>query len=274
MFYDIYLNELPKDDPENKIRTLFARLSCENADYVLKGLCPVIICRYATSEERDFYLSFAKKYNLNMVSKPIRETVFESFDLEIKRNEQDDTHLMNRLTIKEKLKSGLEFLEEIESNESEFTNASDNILSAIRKRNEMLTAKFSPKSIYLTFLIWILFAFGMSLFYAQSTIDFLFSIGCSFVLLMSLSLLGDYLVYRNELRTYFSKSGEDSFWTVLIENNSVKNKSIHTVEDYVDTLTARSKLTVLPVSKRDAESIGLLLQKFDDLSLNEILAAL
>lgn len=274
MFYDIYLNELPKDDPENKIRILFARLSCENADYVLKGLCPVIICRYATSEERDFYLSFAKKYNLNMVSKPIRETVFESFDLEIKRNEQDDTHLMNRLTIKEKLKSGLEFLEEIEANESEFTNASDNILSAIRKRNEMLSAKFSPKSIYLTFLIWILFAFGMSLFYAQSTIDFLFSIGCSFVLLMSLSLLGDYLVYRNELRTYFSKSGEDSFWTVLIENNSVKNKSIHTVEDYVDTLTARSKLTVLPVSKRDAESIGLLLQKFDDLSLNEILAAL
>lgn len=274
MFYDIYLNEPPKKDPENKIRLLISKLSCENADYVLKGPYPVIICRYATTEERDFYLSFAEKHELNMTSKPLRETVFESFDLEIKRNEQDDTHLMNRPTIKEKLELGLEFLMEEKSNESDFLNASDNILSAVRKRKEMLELKFKPTSIYISFLMWLIFACGTALLYNQLTLGWLFMVSCAFVTLMSISLCGDYLLHRKQLRDYFSESGEESFWMLLIENNTVKNQSIHNVENCIDTLTARSKLTVLPVAKRNTESIEDLLQKFDSLSLNEILAEL
>lgn len=274
MFYDIYLNEPPQKDTDGKIRILISKLSCENADYVLKGPYPVIICRYATIEEKDFYLSFAEKNELNMTSKQIKETVFESFDLEIKRNEQDDTHLMNKPTIKEKLETGLEFLTEKESNESDFSNASYNILSAVRKHKEMLGLKFKPTSIYISFLMWLIFACGTALLYNQLTMDWLFMVSCAFVTLMIISLCGDYLLYKKQLRNYFSESAENSFWMLLIENNTVKNQSIHNVESCIDTLTARTKLTVLPVAKRNAESIEDLLQKFDSLSLNEILAEL
>lgn len=274
MLYDIYLNEPLKENADNKIRTLLAKLSCENADYLLSGLYPVIICRYATEEEKDFYLSFAKWNDLDITSKQIKESVFESFDLEIKRNEQEDTHLMNKPTIKEKLELGLAFLQDKEENESIFLNASDNILSAIRKRKEMMTLKFKPSSIYMTFLLWMIFSCGIVLLFDLLLMDLLFICSCAFITLISISLCGDYWIYKRTLQNYFSESGEKMFWDTLEINNKAKNDAIHSVEDKVDNLSARSKLTVLPVSKRDVNSIEELLEKFDELTLNEILATL
>lgn len=269
MLYDIYLNALPQGEEENKeVAMLIAKLAQENADYVLNRTFPVIICRYATAEEKDFYLDFAKKHNLDMVAKATKETVFESFDTEIKRNEQEDTHLLNKPTIKEKLLSGLEMLKQEEEHLESFSRGSEMIRSAILKRKEMLTSKFKPTSIYLSFLIWAVFTGALVLL---SVAEWLMISGCTFIGLMGFSLIGDYWIYRKQLKEYFSEEGERSFWDTLINSNCEKNVAIHAVEDFVDTLDARKRLTVLPVAKRNIDAIESILDQIDVLSLNEIL---
>ena len=269
MLYDIYLNDWPYEDKfDHDLIDLIAKLSQENADFVRNRTFPVIICRYATSEEKEFYLDFAKKHNLDMTAKAVKENVFESFDAEIKRIEQEDTHLLNKPTIKEKLIFGVEMLENREEQEESFMNGSENILSAIRKRKEMLEMKFKPTSPYLSFAIWVFFTFVLALI---SVNDWVLISGCTFIGLMTFAIIGDYWMYRKQIKEYFSAKGEKLFWDTLIENNMAKNVAIHAIEDMVDTLDARKRLTVLPVDKRNIDAIQSILDQIDRLSLNEIL---
>ena len=269
MFYDIYLRGISDQTKYNPASIeLLARLSQENAGYVLQKQFPVIVCRYATVEEKNFYIEFGQKHGLDIYGKKVDETVFDAFNSEIKRNEQMDSHLMPKPVIKELLQSGAEVLRSKEKHKEKFFSASEMIRSMIQKQTEMSTAKFSPKSIYVSFIMWLLFA---SMLFLMAVENCLLIAGCAFIGIMGLSILGDYIVYQKEIGKYFSSESEQQFWDTLISNNATKNLSIHAVEDFVDTLTARKCLTVLPASKRELEEVETLLEKIDELSTAELL---
>lgn len=269
MFYDIYLDEKPASntDTYGKLMHRLSELAQENAQYLVSDHYPIIICRYATKEERQFYTEFANQNSLKISFRPIKQTVFDEFEQELVRNEQLEVHLMDRISIAENIQNGFKTLNKKEKMQTDFEDASSNIQNVLRYRSAMLSAKFKPVVIYPTFLIWALFTLVLLCIHE----NWLLISCCSFILAMSCAIIGDYLSFRKSIKTYFSGTEQEKFWQTLASSNKVKNESIHAVANWVDSLQARNLLLVLPVGKRNVDFISTILDGIDTLSQKEIL---
>ena len=274
-YFDIYLTDIPKNENQSQedrdfLFTQIKRLAKDNEDLIDKGIYPVIICRYATEEESEFYKEFAALNNFTVQAKPIKSSVFDRFVEETKILEQEDSHLMSPSTIKEKLNYGLEVLQEYESSVAQFESSSDMILSKVRERKEMQVAKFVPSSCFLSFIIWACFA--LVFFLSKGfNLDSAFVVSLFFFGIMGATVIGDFVLFKKRLAAYFSPQGEADFWAVIEQMNESKNSAIHTVENMIDSLQARNCLTVLNVGKRNIETIEDVLDRIDVVSPNDLI---
>ena len=272
MYYNIVLNSLNKKTDPQALK-IISKLACENRDLIEARTFPTIICRYATPDEVSFYKELQEKYSLDLVFKEIKtaDNVFELFNAELKQGEQEDIHLKDKPEIINRLQDGLDVLEEKEACEDDFNLSSEMIKSKIRERKEVLTSKFKPLSIYFVFVMWAAVAVLLSFSQMYDWPTKIFVMSCIFCVAMAGAIIYDYIRFKKK-KTYYSS--EDYYLSLiqdLTEENHKKNLALHRIENMIDTLQARTCLTLLSTEKRNVETVKEYLVQLNTLkSINEI----
>lgn len=272
MYYNIVLNSLgPKTDPKGL--RIIKKLSCENIDLIESGTYPVIICRYATKEEKDFYEQIKQEYDFDLVFKPIKssEDVFEVFNIELKQGEQEDIHLKERAEIISRLQDGLDVLENKQECSESFAKASQSIVSKIKEREEGIKSKLQLKSMWLGLiasLVIVVCLFVLPFFTLSNKI--LFSLIMASVLMVG-TFLYDFINYKKRKEYYNSVECYLQLINDLTALNYSKNIAIHRIENMIDTLQVRRCLTILPTQERELSIVKDYLKQLLTLkSINEI----
>ena len=272
MYYNIVLNSL-NANVSKKGRELIKRLACENKDLIDAKTFPVVICRYATSEEISFYKELQKEYSFDFIFKEIKssDNVFETFNTELKQGEQEDIHLKEKPEIINRLQDGLDVLREQESCTDEFKKASEIIKSKIREKRENIAAKFKPVSIYFVFIAWIAVCILMALSQTYTWETKILVCSGIFCVSMAAALIYDFIVFKKNKTYYLSEDYSMLILQELIEQNHKKNIAIHRIENMIDTLQVRHCLTLLPTEYRNIERVEEYLIQLNTLkSINEI----
>ena len=282
MFYNIFLERLPNikqigQEQWIECKSILKKLACENYDLIESQTFPAIICRYATETELEFYKALETKYQFKiMISKVNKqENVFDLFDEDLIKNEQEEIHMMNKIQVEQKIKSGAKILADKETAQNEFLQVSKTIKEQIEKFEKEVNLKFSFKSgvgIILTCSFFAMMAFIIHLFkpsFLNLTAMIVFAV-LQFVFGVSTCLLFDFVHYKKLKNIYTSKDHFSNFINYLHEQNKYKNKQIHMVEDFVDSLTARNSLNVLPTSKRNLNDCNLILKELKTKSINQV----
>ena len=272
MYYNIVLNSL-NPNVSKKGRELIKRLACENKDLIDAKTFPVIICRYATTEEISFYKELQKEYSFDFIFKEIKssDNVFETFNTELKQGEQEDIHLKEKPEIINRLQDGLDVLREQESCTNDFKRASEIIKSKIREKRENITAKFKPVSIYFVFIVWIAVCILMALSKTYTWETKILVCSGFFCVSMAAALIYDFIVFKKNKTYYLSEDYSMLILQELIEQNHKKNIAIHRIENMIDTLQVRHCLTLLPTEYRNIERVEEYLIQLNTLkSINEI----
>lgn len=272
MYYNIVLNSLNKKTDPQALK-IIGKLACENRDLIESRTFPTIICRYATPDEVEFYKELQEKYSLDLVFREIKtaDNIFNLFNSELKQGEQEDIHLKDKPEIINKLQDGLDVLEEKECCEDDFKNASEMIRSKIRERQENLTSKFKPFSIYFTFIVWVAISALLSFSQMYDWPTKIFVMSCIFCVTMCGAIIYDYVMFKRKKKFYGSEDYYLSLIQNLTEENHKKNLALHRIENMVDTLQARTCLTLLSTEKRNIETVKEYLVQLNTLkSINEI----
>jgi hypothetical protein len=211
----------------------------------------------ATTEECGFYQELAQKYKFTLSIREVSSSdfVFENFETELKQKEQVDLHLQDKATIISKLTRGLEVLQIKKTSVETFEEASENIVSYIRERNENLVEKFFPKSIFSVFIVWVCLAILLCLSSMYTWDDKIFFISLIFCGMMSFAVIYDFISFKKKKKFYNSNSFYENLISKISIQNNIKNSAIKNVEDVIDSLEVRNCLTLLPSKQREYTNV-------------------
>ena len=273
MLYNIVLNNINSSDEAGL--DLLKQLACENADLIISKTFPVIICRYATKKDAQFYKELAEMYGWVLSFKEVepQDDVLTVFNEELIQKEQMDTHLLSKIEILESLEKGLAIYEEKLDMEDSIRESKSASTELIKDYYYNKTLKFQPTLIFSMFVVWIMISalLCMSALYTWETKIVIIS--CIFCVIMPATLIFEYIEYRKRKKHYNSNEYLHSIVQSLSEIYQTRNNAIHRVGNLIDSLAVRNSLTLLPFDKRDPSSVKNYITELQtDKSIEEIFA--
>ena len=280
MFHNILLTDLPSKltmDARNTAKLFFSSVACENADLVSNDLLPVIVSRYATQSEVDFYKAKAVELGCTIEVHPISddENVFMRFERDIQYEEQKDIRKLSMNDIQMDLNDGVNLLSLFDKSRRAFNNASQIISAYMSGYNKMLRSTvirrnkdFSKMNI--VFFVLSIVVGIVSFAFIKNYVESIF-----LSLIMSvLSAAITECIFDISLSIYEKRRSKKMLDKIakkyfnITEQisliNREKNFYFHEVENMVDTMMPRKVLLSLSPSKRTVEHANFVLKNISD----------